>query len=234
MITVHTVAYNEEVFVKFMIDHYRKRFPTCHIVIHDNYSSDKTVEIAKANGAEVQYFDTCGYFSDTANVTIKNNAWKNDKTDWVLCCDMDELLDITEEQLKQEEALGTTIVKSRGYAMVNMEDNYDLENIKYGAYSPPYGKDYLFNKKFIKEIRYVHGCHKTNPIGKVQYSKTEYKGLHFKNVNADLLVKRVKEFGARLSPENLKHGWGRHYLLTEENIREDFRVARLDVTKIID
>ncbi len=147
---------------------------------------------------------------------------------------MDELLDITEEQLKAEEAAGTTIVKSRGYAMVNMEDNYDLENIKYGAYSPPYGKDYLFNKKYIQRINYVHGCHKTNPVGRVKYSETEYKGLHFKNVNADLLVKRVKEFGARLSPENLAQGWGRHYLLPEENIREDFRVARLDVTKIID
>src|SRR3990167_3154040 len=111
MITVYTVAYNEELMIQFMIDHYRERFPGCRIVVYDNISTDNTVKIAKENSCEVVPFDTGGAFMDRRNMDIKNSCWKDAKTDWVLMCDLDELLMMNSAQLKTEEQLGTTIIK---------------------------------------------------------------------------------------------------------------------------
>src|SRR3989338_8384979 len=118
MITVYTLAYNEELLIQFMIDHYRTRFPGCRIVVNDNMSTDNTVKIARANGCQVIPYDTNNQIQDRRYMEIKNNCWKDAKTDWVLICDMDELLEINANQLKTEEKSGTTIVRSTFYTMV--------------------------------------------------------------------------------------------------------------------
>jgi glycosyltransferase involved in cell wall biosynthesis len=232
MITVYTIAFNEEVLIKFMIDHYRSRFPNCHIVVYDNFSTDNTAQIAKDNNCEVIYYDTNNMINDNKYIEIKNNCWKGAKTDWVLVCDVDEMLEINQEQLLMEESSGTTIIKGEGYNMVNMEDNFDLPNITYGSRCTPYDKSYLFNKKFITDIRYIHGCHSCNPIGTVKYNTNVYKAYHYNCINPDYKVERYKLFASRLSPENKQHGWGYQYLQSEESIRQSFIRARSYVTKI--
>ena len=232
MITVYTVAYNEEVLIQFMIDHYRSRFPNCKIVVYDNMSTDKTVSIAKDNNCEIVPYNTNNMLNDNKYLEIKNNCWKSATTDWVLVCDVDEMLNITEEQLKYEESLGTTVIRSEGYNMVNMEDNYDLANIDHGARCSPYDKSYLFNKSQIKEINYVHGCHSCNPVGTATQSKEIYIAYHYNCINPDYKVERFKIFASRLSPENKRHGWGNHYLQSEEGIRNSFISARTYVKKI--
>ena len=111
MITIYTITYNEGLLIQFMIDHYRERFPGCRIVVYDNISTDDTVKIALANGCEVIPYDTGGQLQDSRYIQIKNNCWKDAKTDWVLVCDLDELLDIDEAELRREESLGTTMVR---------------------------------------------------------------------------------------------------------------------------
>ena len=94
-ITIYTIAYNESILIKFMIEHYRSRFPNCHIIVYDNYSTDNTVEIASALGCEIRYFDTNNQIFDNKYLELKNNFWRDAQTDWVLVCDVDELLNIT-------------------------------------------------------------------------------------------------------------------------------------------
>lgn len=233
MITIYTVAFNEEVFIKFMIDHYRSRFPNCHIVVYDNMSTDNTVKIALENGCEVIHYSTNNQISDSKYLEIKNNCWKNAKTDWVLVCDVDELLNINEQDLALEDTR-STIIKSEAYNMVNMEDNYDLPNIKYGARCEPYDKSYCFNKKFIKEINYSPGCHQCKPVGTAKVSPKAYTLYHYKCINPDFQVARYKMYAARLSPENKANGWGSHYFQTETQIKDAFYLARTYVTKIIE
>jgi hypothetical protein len=150
MITVYTVDYNEELQIQFMIDHYRSRFPDCHIVVYDNMSTDRTVEICLNNDCEVISYDTNNQIQDRKYLEIKNNFWKTAQANWVLVCDTDELLDINKAQLQLEEYKNYTIIKSEAYNMINMEDNLDLSNIKYGARTVYHDKSYLFNKKLIK------------------------------------------------------------------------------------
>jgi hypothetical protein len=233
MITVYTVAYNEEVFIKFFIDHYRSRFENCDIVIYDNISTDNTVKIAVENNCKVISFDTNNQIQDKKYLEIKNNCWKTSNTDWVLVCDVDELLDISKDDLLHEEVLNKTIIKSEGYNMINLEDNYDLKNIKYGSRCSPYDKCYLFNKKFIKEINYYPGCHNCNPIGTVNYSDNKYLLYHYKCINSDFQVARYKLYASRLSSENMIHGWGSHYTQEEQAIRNAYPIWRRDAVKII-
>jgi glycosyltransferase involved in cell wall biosynthesis len=234
MITVYTVAYNEDAFIQFMIDHYRSRFPGCEIVVHDNESTDATVEIAMDNGAEVRSFNTNNQFSDSKHLEIKNNCWKDGaKTDWVLICDSDELLDINQSQLLEEENLGISIIRSEGYNMINMEDNIDIKGIKYGARAPQYDKSYLFNKKFISEINYSPGCHSCNPIGNVKYSDKAYLAYHYNFINLELSIAKYKHYATRLSAENLQKGWGFHYLMKAEQIKDEFMDIRSKAIKLL-
>ena len=45
MITIYTFTYNEELLIKFMIDHYKLRFPNCKIIVYDNESTDNTKKL---------------------------------------------------------------------------------------------------------------------------------------------------------------------------------------------
>ncbi len=232
MLTVYTIAFNEEVLIQFMIDHYRERFANCHIVIYDNESNDNTVAIAKANNCEVITYSTNNQISDRKYLEIKNNCWKSAKTDWVLVCDIDELLDFTKEDLAREESAGTNILRSEAYNMINMEDNFNLAEIKYGSRCPPYDKSFCFNKKIITEINYNPGCHGCTPVGAVKYSRGVYKLYHYKCINPEYQIARYKMYEQRLSDENRKHGWGGHYIKAGEDIKNGFPSWRADAIKI--
>jgi len=210
MITVYTLAYNEEILIQFMINHYRKRFADCHIVLYDNSSTDKTVEIAKANGCEIRTYDSGGTLNDGLHMQIKNTCWKDAKTDWVLMCDLDEMLDINKEQLKKEENANTTIIKSEAWTMVNLAETYDLaslEKINHAFRDPGYDKSLLFNKKHIAEINYSPGAHKCYPSGKIKNSNP-YKLYHYQYIHPDLFTAKRMLTAKRLSEANRKNGWG--------------------------
>ena len=232
MITVYTLTYNEALLIQFMIDHYRTRFPGCRIVVYDNISTDNTVKIALANGCEVIPYDTGGQLQDSRYIEIKNNCWKDAKTDWVLVCDLDELLDINEAELKEEGKIGASIIRSECYDMINMEDNLDIVGMKYGVRSPMPGKFCLFNNKLISDINYSPGAHECHPTGTVVYSKKSYKLYHYGSVNENLTIEKFRIYKVRLSPENLKNGWSTHYLMTPDQIREEYAEERSKAIKV--
>lgn len=234
MLTVYTIAYNESVLIKFMIDHYRSRFPNCRIVVYDNESTDDTVSIAKENGCEVITYSTNNKISDKKYLEIKNNCWKDAATDWVLICDMDELLDITAEDLVKEDSTGKTAIRAEAYNMVNLEDNYDLASIKYGSRCEPYDKTYCFNRRYLSEINYAPGCHTCQPVGPLKFSDKVYPLYHYICIHPELQVAKYKLYSTRLSEENIKNGWGSHYFQSAEQVKAAFYLARTYVKKIRD
>ena len=96
MVTVHIITYNEEVMIGFCIEHYRKKFPNCIIKIYDNYSTDNTVAIAEGYGCEISNYNSYDKFDEQTLIKLKDTCWKNSETDWVVVCDCDELIDITQ------------------------------------------------------------------------------------------------------------------------------------------
>ena len=218
MITVYTITYNEELLIQFMIDHYRTRFPGCRIVVNDNMSSDDTVKIALANGCEVVPYDTNNQLQDSRYIKIKNNCWKDAKTDWVLVCDLDELLDINAGELKAEEKSGTSIIKTKGYNMVTLNSSLDIAGMKYGQRDEGEDKSCLFNKKFISEINYSIGAHACFPTGTVIHSKKTYKLFHYCYINYTLTVEKYRVYAKRVSSENVENHWG-YWALSPKEIR---------------
>jgi len=224
MITVYTIAYNEEIMLPFMIKWYRERFPDCKIVVYDNYSTDKTEKIALSAECQVIKYDSGNQIRDDLYLEIKNNCWKNAETDWVVICDVDELINITSLDLKDEKS---SIIKFNGWNMVNNLNSGKLEDMKYGYRAEQYDKFYLFNKSMVTEINYEAGCHKSNPKGNITFSKNIYNCFHFKEISEDYIVNRYKEFNERLSSKNKQMNWGIHYSKIETEIRNDFRITQV-------
>ena len=148
-------------------------------------------------------------------------------------CDLDELLDINEAELKAEEKLGTSMVRCEFYDMINMKDNLDIHGIKYGVKSPMIpGKFLLFNKKFIREINYGPGAHECKPVGTIHYSKKAYRVYHYASINENVTIEKFKIYRKRLSPENIKNGWGIQYLMTPEELRQECAEERSKAVKV--
>jgi hypothetical protein len=222
-ITIHTVAYNEEKIVKYFIEHYRNRFPNCIIKIWDNFSKDNTVDIAKSMGCEVYYFDTDDKVCEDAILTIKNNCWKDATTDWVIVCDIDELLDISQDDLIAQEVMGYTIIQTTGYTVVNTDYSItELDDMHYGFRDYPYDKNILFNKKYISEIKYQHGAHPNyhlpRIIGNVNIGSTkEFKLLHYKWLGREYTINKRAHLRDRGISDFCKERNFRAEVVYEEN-----------------
>lgn len=226
------MAFNEELLMQFMIDHYRSRFPDCKIIVYDNESTDNTAQIAKDNGCEIRPYLTNGKVDDELLKNHKNNCWKSADTNWVLVCDVDELLDIDINDLKNEEALGVSIIKPEGYNMINHEENLDFKSITYGARETAYDKYYLFNKSLINEINYNHGAHVASPIGVIKFSDKAYKLYHYKCINFRRIIERSKMTVARHSDINIKNNWGHNNTAPEQQVLDYWNLLKSRSVKI--
>jgi glycosyltransferase involved in cell wall biosynthesis len=193
-ITIFLMCYNEELFLLKTIKHYRDRFPNAKFVLVDNYSKDDTCKIATENGIEIRQFDSGDKQCEEYMMYIRNNIW-NDVTDgWVIMCDMDEWLDITEEQLKEEEAKGVTIITTKGINIVADSKTIDLSDIDLysldeGVWENDFSKRVLFKVPDVR-INYWWGAHQCFPEGNVKYSENEYVLKHMNYLGADYLEEK--------------------------------------------
>lgn len=221
-ITIYSICWNEEFLLQQYFDWYKFRFPKANFVVYDNESTDNSVKICKENGALVIPYSTDNQLSDSKYLEIKNNCWKGN-SGWVLIGDVDEWLDIDYLNLKQENTVGHTLIKSRGWNMCNKKGLTDYAKITTGIRSNHYDKFLCFKASEIKEINYEPGAHSIKPIGNLQYSDNKYDLLHMKFLNEDYIVNRYLQFKNRMSMENHRNGWGIQYKAEEEQIRIDFK-----------
>lgn len=237
MISIYILCFNEEIIISHTINFYRHRFPAASITILDNHSTDQTVKIARELGCEIYQFATDGKISDLMYQYLKNNCWKKSENQWILVCDCDEHLCITEGELINEESLGTNIISSEAYNMVNMNNDLAVASIDHGYRDNDvcqfYDKSLLFNKAFITDINYSIGAHSVIPDGNVKFSSRKYRLLHYKYISPDFMVARYKMYAERLSDDNKKNSWGANYLEKEGTIRALFEEYRKKSSKII-
>ena len=240
MITIYTITFNEELIMPFFINHYRLRFPNCNIVVYDNKSIDNTVKIAKDNSCEIRPYDSGGVQDEPLLIHTKNNCWKDATTDWVLVCDTDELLDITEQELIYEESLGTTKIVSESWQMVNLEDEFDFHNIEHGwrelhqdVFCLAYDKHLLFNKKYVQDINYAPGCHSNNAYGTIKNSSKFYPLLHYKYLSPSIFVKKQRVNRTRQSEMQKQNGWGCSCLRPDDSQLQEYHYAMTHSTKIL-
>lgn len=213
MIECYLMAFNEEETIHFSIRHYQQ---FCQrVTILNNYSTDRTVEIAYSMGCRVKNFGTPGILSDRDYIEIKNNCWKKegiDKRDFVIVCDCDEILQ------PPTPANGATIFKTQGFNIFShgMPKNDWLE-ITTGIPDENYSKTVIFDPKAITDINFHIGSHMSRPKGKIIWSDEPLTLFHYRNVGGpQRLVDRHKIYRARMSKENIERKFGIHYLYTDE------------------
>jgi glycosyltransferase involved in cell wall biosynthesis len=239
-VETYIVTWNREDTIHLTIKHYLE---LGSVIIYDNWSTDRTREIAESLGAEVRVFGQMGVLDDQAYKDLKNNCWKKSTADWVIVVDDDEilLLDNTEylkNTLLSLKIEGYSIVKPRGYAMFSndMPVNNWTE-IKTGIIDNKYSKLCCFNPKKITDIGYEYGCHthmKDYPKGDVSI----FDGLFLLHYNAvggpERMIKRHQLYEPRRqrSAVNMKWGLGKEYGYSAESKRIWFK-EQLEKSEIL-
>ena len=155
-VEVFIVAWNREDTIAMTVRHYQ-RF--CQkVTLFDNFSDDKTREIAEAMGAHIKLFGQVGVLNDQAYLDVKNNCWKDSDADWVIVVDDDEILydvDILKE-LQLATDSGATIIKPQGFGVFSNDmPQEDWTEIMTGVRDENYSKLCVFNPKQVKEIGYI-------------------------------------------------------------------------------
>lgn len=234
------VCWNESEIMPLVVKHYKKFCDK--ITILDNHSTDGSDKLAESLGCEVIKFGT-KFFDDQENMNIKNSCWKGSDAEWCIVADFDEILYYYDPCLKdmrlfleymaeQSEQWRPTIFKTQGWQI--MSDDMpikDLLTITNGYEFNNYSKSICFSPKDLTGISYNPGAHQCSPAGNVKWSEEILYVLHYKHIGGvQRTIDRYKEYKPRMSKNNRKHGWGKHYNRTEQSIREEWN-QRMAISK---
>lgn len=239
IIHLYAVCRNEEQFIPFFMEYYQQF--VSKFFIYDNYSDDNTETLLKKYpNVHIEKFDTQGTLNDIINKDIKNNAWKQSigKADWIITCDMDELLYHKDGVLNYLQNTRSTIFKTMGIDMYsksfpNREKSL-FEQVNRGVYSIKYSKPMIFNPYKIIKTNYIIGAHLANPEGFVIWGSDDLKLLHFRNLGLDYIIKRVQSYRKRFSDINIKNDWGFEYFEEDKKISEDFEAGMNASQSLVD
>jgi glycosyltransferase involved in cell wall biosynthesis len=197
-ISIFLLCYNEELMLPHTLKHYRTNFPSAEIYLVDNLSTDNSVKIAEQNGCKIKTYDSNGQQDEKLLIWVRTHIWKEFVNEgWVIMCDMDEWLNINEEQLKEEDEKGTTIIKTQGVNMVGEANTIDLSDInifdiKKGVYDNNYSKRICFKYPTVN-IEYWWGAHTCFTYGNVVYSENQYLLKHYNYLGEEYLIDKYKK-----------------------------------------
>lgn len=245
IIHAYTLVKNEEVMIPFYLNHYSKI--ANKIIIYDNGSTDKTIDIARTNDkVEIRSFVMNGW-DDIAITKLYNECWKDSrgKADWVIICSIDEILyhpDLNKylEFCKQK---NITLPKTMGFSMLAEDESvYDrLEEFKdlqlydfinTGAYWKEDSKFTIFNPEI--EINYELGCHKANPKGKIKYdSFPSLKNLHYSLRGLKKSLEKNQLYRKTISKVNKDNNLGFHRLDDNYFVDTNYNPVKKNLFKVI-
>lgn len=214
------ISWNEADTIEFTIKHYLK---LGRVNLYDNYSTDDTPEIADKLGAFVESYGT-HELNELEYLKIKNHAWKKSDADYVIVCDVDEILQVDLKTLEEEKNKGVTIFETFGWDIYsNKFPKKDWIEITEGFPNKMFSKKVIFSPKF-RGINYDHGCHTCTPNGDIRYSDTILPLFHYRNVGGvERVINRHKEYRKRLSKYNKKYKLTGHYLTEETKKRKQWQ-----------
>lgn len=241
-ITVYTFLYNEEDILPYFLKHYSQFVDK--IVVYNNMSTDNSIEILKNwkdCEIEIREFDTNNQYDERTLMEFKNNCWKECDSDYVIVCDMDELLYHPDIKNFIQSRNYVDYYTPSGYHMIGDEVPTDYSKqiydiIKNGTYDVNYGKNVLFKRKDVLETNYAPGAHMSSFQGTkrlVNCTTDQIKLLHYKWLSPEYVVNKNTNYGERTSEHSKSHGWGIHYTLTKDKMIEEYNNLKDKSTIII-
>lgn len=195
-VNIFIFCFNEEVLLPHTIKHFKTMLPNSIITICDNESTDNSVKIAKENGCKIFSWHT-GIETDIhKKQNISNTCWNYIKEGWVIVCDMDEWLCVTESDLLEETKNGTTILSIKGYNITGKSKDIKLKDVNLHSLDMGYlhnseSKNLCFRLPQIKEMNYGVGAHNSIPKGIIKYSLKTYINKHLNEPGLPFLINKM-------------------------------------------
>jgi len=216
-VEIISIVRNEEVFLEFFYDFYRERFSDVTFSLVDMGSTDGTIELAKKLGMNLELRHE-EFFSDMTNVELKNTLWQSSKKEYVIIQDLDELLDVDDDFLKNNEF---SMIKAEAWDMVG--EGQAIKDITKAVRLPEYDKCMMFKVKHFSQLSFSAGAHylhwKSNIKGVQILRRPMY---HYNRLSLEYVIEKYKSRQARMSKENIEKNWGFQYQLSEKAIREEY------------
>lgn len=230
-VSIFLLCHNEELLIKHTLSHYRKCLSSVEFTIYDNYSSDNSADVAKELGCNVIFFDTNGKLNEYILTHLKNNCWKNVKDGFIIVCDMDEWLCVTDQDLQNENDKGTIILKTKGYNIICDSKFEDLQDVNLhtesrGIHHSPESKNICFKAGAINEMNFENGAHKCNPRSnqKIKFSEKIYLLKHMDALGLPYKLRKNRMRYERAT-EMAKKGMAVHYVNDDNVIINKFHIS---------
>ena len=220
-IDLYVLCWNEEMIIPYVMNYYQKYINS--ICVIDNMSDDRSLEIlSKYPNVRVVQYDSGNQIRDDLYLNFKNQQWKDSrgKADYVIVCDMDEVvwMDGIIEYLTECKEKGITVIRPRMIELYRMElprysEDLLLHTTCKSTRNKRTFKPLVFDPNQIQEINYHIGGHNCYPTGNVRYLESgRLNYFHTKFVDVDLMVERKVLYKKRLSDVNRQFRWGSKYL----------------------
>lgn len=231
-IEVYANVNNEERMIPYFMRHYTQ---FAHVILLENNSTDRTVEIAKSMGAEVWVYDMPDELNDQIFIDIKNQCWKKSDADWIMIVDADEFI-YHPNIVKILETTNSTVFLPH---MFNMFSEYFptttgqiYEEVTGGVDGG--SKMNIFKRSEITDINYTVGCHSANPQGNVKLNvNSEIITLHMRNLSFEYVIERNARMSRRMSALNRQMKWGWHVDISPEEIKKHMVEEMCRLIKVV-
>ena len=226
-VDVHITTCNEQDILPYTLRHYKTY--ASRIFVHDNFSKDRTREIAVENGATVLDWPAGAEVDEWPLINNKNACWRGTDADFVAIVDADELLYFplgAEATLEVYAAARFPVIKPYGYEMTS--EAYPTTagqiygEVKFGARDDRwYAKPILFAPQLITDTGIGVGSHSARTVcrdGRIIEVNEQYPMtippcylLHFHQIGPlERIAKVYDDKRARMCENNRRNRWGNH------------------------
>jgi len=229
MIYTYIFCWNEERILPFTLDHYEQF--SDRIFLLDNYSTDKSVEIARKYDKVTVIPFSCqdeDTYDEYESANLRSTIYKDEtygfnatgKADWAILVDADELVyhpDII-SVLKSYKEQGVGVPRLAGYEMVSdkfpayKKGTFITQKVKTGSESISLSKPVIIAPDKV-DVRFSVGAHfHSKAMGQVLPSVyPDIKLLHYKSLGKDYILDRYNQLSKRSSCTNKENQFGEHW-----------------------
>ena len=253
MIYTYIFCWNEERILPFTLDHYEQF--SDRIFLLDNYSTDKSVEIANKYDKVTVIPFSCqeeDTYDEYESANLRSTIYKDetygfnatDKADWAILVDADEFIyhpDI-EVILKGYKEQGVGVPRIAGYDMYAKEfpkykkGTLITQKVKLGRESLTECKPVIIDPDNV-DVKFSVGAHfHSQATGRVLPSMyPDIKLLHYKNLGKEYVTNRYKQLSKRSSCTNKENKFGEHWysIRCHKGMQDGFDDMMKDVKKVI-
>ena len=253
IIYTYIFCWNEEKILPFTLDHYEKF--SDRIFLLDNYSTDRSVEIARTYEKVTVIPFSCqdeNTYDEFESAKLRSTIYRDEtygfnatnKADWAILVDADELVyhPHIEKVLKGYIKQGVGVPRLAGYDMYSKEfpkykkGELITNKVKEGVESLAECKPVIISPDRV-EVKFSVGAHfHSSATGHVLPSMyPDIKLLHYKNLGSEYVINRYKDLAPRSSCTNKVNQFGEHWYSTRSHkgMQEGFDLGLKESKKII-